>query len=121
MILRRVELRYLGVEVDVYPAVLGMNPVYEAGIQEYLVPYQLAASVERLTEETAQRALAQLYAAAVIHGSPSITLAGLDREGWVSWLLENPDAFDDLRAVCEDPDNFVELSGESSAVLRSYE
>lgn len=107
MILRRLVFAYSGdARVDVYPADFELNPAFAAAVEAYVKPYALAEELGRLDEDAARWALARAYAAAVIYGSPDEDLAGLDREGWVSWLLEDPVRFDDLRALCEDRTNF---------------
>lgn len=105
---RRLVFRGTDYVVDVRPANIEKNPVFAAAVQSYLQPLWLAAEMGRLSEERAHEALTLAYATGVVVGSPEPPLSGLDAEGWLRWLRENPEEFDLLRRFCEDPDTFTE-------------
>lgn len=109
MALRRIVFEYLGVSVDVSEASVERNLIFRAACMTYVQPYSLAAQVGRLGDDVATEALAKAYAAGVVAGSPDPALADLDEQGWVRWLLSHPEEFDQIRAICEHPDNFKNL------------
>lgn len=106
MNVRRITFEYLDVSIDVLPAVVAENAVFRAAFAAYVQPYRLAAQLGRLSEDTARRGLAKAYAEGVITGSPTPALCDYGRADWERWLLEHPDEFETIRAVCEVAENF---------------
>jgi hypothetical protein len=122
---RTIRFDYLeGLEVVVKPAVLDLNPIYQAATIAYVQPLRLAAQLpddhpRRLTEERAVAALVKAYAAAVM-------IAG-DRDGmddwrphqWETWLAAHPEEFQSIRDVAEVRTNFVSEEEEVAAAAAS--
>lgn len=104
--MRRINLAYVPIRIDVLPADPEINPVYRAASLAFVQPYSLAASLGRLREETSVRALARAYAEGVICGSPDDEYIYYDREDWVRWLTAHPEEFGTIRSICEVRKNF---------------
>ena len=110
---------YAGVVVD-YPGGLrfrvaragGMNFRMKDALEAALAPRWLAISGGALSEEGATRLLAEVYAQAVVlewssEGWGEELPEPGDREGFAEWLTTHTLEFEDLRAIAEDPKNFV--------------
>jgi hypothetical protein len=95
--------------IDAYPAIAELNPEFADACREKLTDLRLYAELDR-GDAVTRRVLAEIYADTVILGSADPRLAGLDRDGWVSWLVENEPVFAFLREATwareafEDPD-----------------
>jgi hypothetical protein len=104
--MRRVRFEWSGLAVDIWPAIPHANAIYAALAGARLRPLVLAHQLGRVSEETASRAIAEVFSEAVIAGSPSDELANLDGPGWVAWLLANPREFGLLRELAMDAATF---------------
>lgn len=108
-VVRRLQFADLGdVCVNVVAADVHRNHLFALLAKAHLSPLTLAAELGRLTEETASRKLAHVYAQSVIVGSDTPELEHNTPAQWEEWLLAHPVEFAAMRAVCENPDCFVE-------------
>ena len=111
---RRIRFEYLdGLEIDFRPAVLELNPIFAAGVIQWVQPLQLAAQLpddhpRHLSDQRATAALAKAYAIGVMQGSPE---PGADAPAkpkqWEEWLIANPAEFESIRAIAEIESNFT--------------
>jgi len=109
---RRVVFEYLdGLAIDIMPADIDLNPVYQAAVLTHLRPYTLAASLGRLSEERSEQLLARVYADGIIVGSPTDGHDKWRQADWEKWLLEHKEEFATLRSVAETPEAFKEGYG----------
>lgn len=96
-------------EVQVFPAT-EENLVYGHLLEQVSAPYTLAIEAEKISEESALKILAKVYAGAIIVGSPSEELVGLSEDQWADWLLGNPEEFEAVRVVAENPSDWMEMA-----------
>lgn len=100
-------------EITFRPAVLELNPIFAAGVIQWVQPLQLAAQLpeghpRKLTEERALAALAKAYSIGVMQGSPDRDAeAPAKPEQWEAWLLANPAEFQSVRDIAEVESEFV--------------
>lgn len=105
----RFNFDYLGLRVDVAPAVEKLNPIYRAAVLHYIVgsPRALAAFMERLPESQVEELLIPCYArGGVIVGSPDAPYDAWGDDEWESWLLTHRDEFRAIRSVAEHAQNW---------------
>lgn len=91
--------------IDAYPAIVGVNEPFTEACREKLPALSLYAEIDR-SNATSERVLAEIYADTVIVGSIDPRLSGLDRDGWVSWLVGNEPVFSLLRGATAEPSAF---------------
>lgn len=86
----------------------GKNLRFGRALAHAAQPYYLAIAGEVLSEAGALRLLAETYAAAVVleWSGGDLPVMG-DRPNLAAWLEAHEVEFDDLRAVAEDPENFL--------------
>ncbi len=100
---RRLAFEASGFEIDVRPALGLVNRLFRQMVELVLRPYHFAAQSGKLSDETARRLLAQIYAESVIIGSPTPAFAGFGLREWEQWLVANPEKLDAIRQVAENP------------------
>lgn len=106
----RVNFAYLGIRVDIAPAILDLNPVFRAACLHYLRPAMTRKLGASLDNYHAEQMLVSCYArGGVIAGSPDEPYASWDESQWEDWLLANREEFRTIRSFAEvkanwDPD-----------------
>lgn len=86
----------------------GYNHRFPTALAAALEPYKMALAADALTDETADRILARTYARAVVLDWEGEDLPEHSEEAAEAHLLDDRDAFADLRAIAEDPENYRE-------------
>lgn len=107
-LVRRIAFEYLDVEIDVLPAIMALNPVYEAACKAWVMPLEWAVRAKRHSEQGSNLALMKAYAEGVVVGSPTPALEDFKPEDWIRWFKEHPEEWQRLRGICEAPENFQE-------------
>ena len=105
----RIQFEWTGLSVDVYPAT-AENGAYSEALQRAAAPHQLALSLNKLTEETAERVLVEAYSRHVVAGSPDPELSSFGPEDWARWLSEHRDEFDFLREIAQNPQDWEKMA-----------
>ncbi len=94
-------------ELECLPPFPDLNLLFRVASHAILDPYRLAIELGKVTEETATRLYARLYAEAVIRASPTPGFEDMTRERWAEWLIEHPVHFTNLRSFCDFRNNWV--------------
>ncbi|MGB5810116.1 MAG: hypothetical protein WBG86_06270 [Polyangiales bacterium] len=83
-----------------------VNPIFRIVAGSRIRPYSLAIENDMVSETTALRIFAEAYAEGVIDRSTTPGFEGWTIEQWRVWLLDHPDHFEELRAICEHRPNW---------------
>ena len=102
-------------EIEIRPALLDLNPLFHACCLAWLQPLTLSALLpddhpRTLSEGRATGALAKVWGASVIVGSPTDDeLNAYSAEEWTAWLIsdEHLPEFKSLREIAEEGACFV--------------
>ncbi len=107
-----IRIEYPGDIVMVLARAGGTNASFLAVLAAEVKPYKLAISADRLTEGTSARILAVTYARAIIKNlkGPRCPKAG-DVPAVTEWLLADIERFDDIRALAEKGEHYVDQAG----------
>lgn len=92
--------------VIINPPFVDVNPIFEAVVKVRLTPYLVAIQAEALSEATAVRIYAQVYAEGVIDRCETSPLDEWLVEDWEKFFNEHPDHLDELRQHAEHRPNW---------------
>lgn len=95
--------------LDCWPPFPEVNSVYAAAAKAFIDPYRLALEVGKIEEKTALHFFARLYSEGVIDKSPTPGFEKLTQVDWATWLMDHPDHFAELRALCEHEGNWPKM------------
>lgn len=88
----------------------GLNERFATAFWEECQPYRLVIAAEELSDEMARLILARTYVRSVIRewgrdeGDPPPTLGDVDAAA--QFLIDDPEMFEDIEAIANDPDNY---------------
>jgi hypothetical protein len=100
----RITFVEFGLSATIFPATTE-NAAYSKLLEELTTPYQLAMSLDKLSDETAAKIHAEVYAKTVVAEH-----ADLSEDDWMQWLLGHPDEFERLVFLAEHPDLWEGMS-----------
>ena len=85
----------------------GWNVRFKDAFGEAVDPHTLAIEAEALSKSGAEHILAQAYSEAVVLDWRGEKLPKFEKEAVRLWLIRNPEMFDHIQAVAEEPKHFV--------------
>lgn len=99
----RISYDEFGVATTIAPAT-SENAAYTDLLRELAGPYQLALLIGKMSEEAADKVLAEVYAKTIV-----TDYEDLDEEGWKEWFLSHPGEFKETIHVAEHPDLWEDM------------
>lgn len=95
-----------GLTIQVRPAFVDVNPLYDAAARAWIAPLELAAQLpdghpRKLSEKHALENLVKVYAAGVICGCSDEEMDTWGPVQWEAWLLEHVEELHSLRDAAE--------------------